>query len=78
MIAPLALVIDVDSLFALSCRLNHGPIGFNHRLLEERIGLLFPDLGAGFIEDFLETVDVVWSESSAEIASRCWVGPFSF
>ena len=52
MIAPLALVIDVDPFLTLARGFDHRPIRVDHRLLEECVRLLTPYLKTRLVEPF--------------------------
>ena len=56
MVSPLALVVDVHSLFALAGGFHHRAVGVNDRLHEELFGCA-ADLQADHIEEFLQTAD---------------------
>ena len=73
-IAPLALVVDVHSLLALARGLGHRAVGVEHRLGEERRGLLPPDLAADGVEHLLQAEDVALVEAAAEVAGGGGVG----
>ena len=72
MIAPLALVVDVHALLALAGGLDHRAVGLDDRLLEERRGLLPPDLQPRGVEDLLQGTDV--RARSGGRSRRPWSG----
>ena len=74
MVAPLGFMIDVHSGFALAVRLGHRAIAVDDRFLEERLGLLPPHLEPGFVECFLQQMDVPFGEPPAKVASRRGIG----
>ena len=74
MITPLALVIDVHALLALAGGLHHRAVGVDDGFLEERLGLLPPDLQPRGVEDRLQAEDGGRIEAAAEVARRGRVG----
>jgi len=50
MVAPLAFVVDADSLLLLASGLDHRAVGFNGCLIEKTFLLLSPDFSAGAID----------------------------
>ena len=74
MITPLALVVDLHALLALAGGLDHRAVGVDNGFLEERRGLLPPDLQPRGIEHLLQAVDVRRVEAAAEVAGRGGIG----
>ena len=77
MVAPGAIVSDVDAFLALGGGGHQGAVGVEHGLIEERFGLLFPNTDANLVEDVLQKVDMVGLEAPAEITGRgrIWDAP---
>ena len=74
MIAPGAIVGDVDAFFAFGGGGHQRAVGVEDGLIEERVGLLFPDADADIVEDVLQNVDMVGMKAPAEIASGSRIG----
>ena len=53
-IAPLAIVVDVHALLALAGGFDHRAVGIDDRFVEERLGLLPPDLQPRGVEHSLQ------------------------
>ena len=58
MAAPLAVVGDVHSLFTLAAGLGDRPVAVDHRLGEELLRLLAPDVQSRFVDRFHEDLDL--------------------
>src|ERR1700730_1741191 len=74
MITPGAIVGDVDALFAFTVRAHQGAIGIQDGLLEEAIGLLFPNVSANLVIDVLQQVDLEDVEAATKITRGRRVG----
>src|ERR1700677_4723633 len=74
LIAPVAVVVDVDALLALGIGRDHGAVGVEESFLEKVVGLLGPNAEAGTIDDVHQSLDVGWYEAPAEITCGRWVG----
>src|SRR5512147_1082109 len=74
MVAPGAVVSDLDALRAAGAGSDERAIDVEDGLLEELGGLLLPDLDACQIEGVLEDLDVLSREAPAEIARAGGVG----
>ena len=70
MIAPLAFVIHTNAFLLLAAGFHHRPVGFNDRLIEERVRLLPPDLQSRLMEGFLQREDIELRKTSTEISRR--------
>ena len=73
-IAPGAVVGDVDALLAAGAGGDEGAVDVDDGLVEELGRLLLPDLEPGLIEDVLQGLDVVGGEAAAEVAGGGGVG----
>ena len=71
-IAPGAVVGDVDALLALGVGADEGAVGVDDRLVEELGGLLGPDAQAGLVDGVHQVQDVGLAEAAAEVARRWW------
>src|SRR5260370_41860407 len=74
MVAPGAVVSDVDALFSLAVGTHHGAIQVDACLGKEVSGLVGPDLESGVVAEVLQGLDVLGAKASAEIAGRGRVG----
>src|SRR5512144_78926 len=74
MVAPGAVVSDVDAVLAAGPGGDERAIDVEDGLLEELGGLLLPDLDPCLIEDVLEGLDVVGGEAPTEVARGGGVG----
>src|ERR1700678_937436 len=74
LIAPVAVVVDVDALLALGIGRDHGAVGVEESFLEKVVGLLGPDAEAGTIEDVHQSLDVGWYEAPTEITLGGGIG----
>ena len=74
MVAPGAVVGDVDALLALGVGGDEGAVDVDDRLVEERVGLLFPDAESGLVDGVHEVEDVTAAEPAAEVARGGRVG----
>src|SRR5260370_18741227 len=74
MVAPGAVVSDVDALCALAVGADQGALQVDACLGKEVSGLVGPDLESGVVAEVLEGLDVLGAKASAEIAGRGRVG----
>ena len=74
MVAPGAVVGDVDALFLLACGCDERAVGIEDGAFEEGGRLPTPHADADVVEDVLQDVDVGRAEASTEIASGGGVG----
>jgi hypothetical protein len=74
MITPGVVVGDVHAFFAPPVGAHQGTVGVDAGLLEKIVRLLFPEFHPCGIEDVLEEVDFVGTETSAIIAGGGGVG----
>ena len=73
-IAPGAVVGDVDALLAAGAGGDERAVDVEDGLVEEAGGLLLPELDPRLIEDVLEGLDVLGREATAEVAGGGGVG----
>ena len=73
-VAPGAVVGDVDALLAARAGGDQRAVDVEDGLVEELRRLLTPDLQPGLIEDVLEGLDVLGGEAAAEVAGGGGVG----
>ncbi len=74
MIPPLAVVRQIHPLLACPGRFHDAAIGFDDRLSQERVGLLFPDSQAFVIDHVHQRINVCHLETTQKITSGRGIG----
>ena len=73
MVAPDAVVTDVNSFLVFGAGGYLDAIGVQYGFCEEVLRLLLPDLHANLIVDILKGGNITLSEPPAEITGSCWI-----